>query len=200
MVLTVRARPVAYERVPAVLHRDGTARIQIVRAEHDPFTYAYLKAMGRRLRIEASVNTSLNVGSPIAQTPVQALTVLRKAKALTGLLMLSAEGDAFMAWDTSDAAPKDGGQRLRRLMREWKALQAPVARTRAAVEPPPRLVTRCGSPRCGRTRWDEHTPRVPACPFCQCYGASAIEKNAPIAPWICGAVRKARAGPPSGHW
>jgi len=127
MVLTVRARQTAYERVPAVVHRDGTARIQIVRPEHDPFTYAYLKAMGRRLGVEASVNTSLNVGSPIVQTPEQALGALRKAKALTGLLMLSAEGDAFMAWDTSDAAPKDGGQRLRRLMREWKALQAPVA-------------------------------------------------------------------------
>ncbi|HKC42658.1 MAG TPA: hypothetical protein VKC64_02445, partial [Burkholderiales bacterium] len=87
---------------------------------------AYLKAMGRRLGVEASVNTSLNVGSPIAQTPEQALAVLRKAKALTGLLMLSAEGDAFMAWDTSDAAPKDGGKRLRRLMHEWRPLRAPV--------------------------------------------------------------------------
>jgi carbamoyltransferase len=127
MVLTVRARPRANERVPAVVHRDGTARIQIVRPEHDPFTYAYLKAMGRRMGVEASVNTSLNVGSPIAQTPKQALDALRKAKALTGLLMLSAEGDAFMAWDTSEAAPKDGGERLRRLMQEWKALQTPVA-------------------------------------------------------------------------
>lgn len=124
MVLTVRARPAAHEHVPAVVHRDGTARIQIVRPELDPFTYAYLKAMGRRLGIEASVNTSLNVGSPIVQTPQQALAALRKAKALTGLLIISAEGDAFMAWDASDAAPKDGGKRLRGLMHEWRTLRA----------------------------------------------------------------------------
>ena len=71
MVLTVRARPEAKEKIPAVIHRDGTARIQIVREEHDPFTHAYLKALGRRLGVEVSVNTSLNVGSPIAQSPLQ---------------------------------------------------------------------------------------------------------------------------------
>ena len=34
MVLTVRARPEARAKIPAVIHHDGTARIQIVRPEH----------------------------------------------------------------------------------------------------------------------------------------------------------------------
>ena len=76
MVLTARARPDAYSTIPAVVHRDGTGRVQIVREEDDPFTYAYLQAMGRRLGVEVSVNTSLNVGSPIVQTPSQALGAL----------------------------------------------------------------------------------------------------------------------------
>ena len=43
MVLTVRPRPEALRRIPAVIHRDNTSRIQIVRAETDPFTHAYLR-------------------------------------------------------------------------------------------------------------------------------------------------------------
>jgi len=127
MVLTARVRPEAYDRVPAIVHRDGTARIQIVRSEHDPFTYAYLKAMGRRLGAEVSVNTSLNVGTPIVQSPEQALVALRRAKALSALLMISAEGDAFIAWHKSEVAPKDGGTQLRRLMNEWSETRTPVS-------------------------------------------------------------------------
>ena len=95
MVLTAAAKPEAYERIPAVVHHDGTARLQIVREETDPFTYAYLQAMGRHVGVEVSVNTSLNVGSPIVQTPVQALDALKKAKALSGLVMIAADG---LAW------------------------------------------------------------------------------------------------------
>ncbi|HTI50389.1 MAG TPA: carbamoyltransferase C-terminal domain-containing protein, partial [Planctomycetaceae bacterium] len=98
MVLTAPARPEAYALVPAVIHKDGTARLQIVRAEHDPFTHAYLRAMGRRVGVEASVNTSFNVGSPIVQTPAQAVVALQRAKALSGLLFISEEGDACLAW------------------------------------------------------------------------------------------------------
>ena len=121
MVLTVRARPEARAKIPAVVHHDGTARIQIVRPEHDPFTHAYLMAMGRRLGVEVSVNTSLNVGSPIAQTPTQALAALKRAKALTGLVMISAEGDAYLAWHSVDQPPKDGGRQIREWHEEWKA-------------------------------------------------------------------------------
>ena len=61
MVLTARAKPQAREKIPAVIHADGTGRIQIVRAEDDPLTYAYLKALGRHIGVEISVNTSFNV-------------------------------------------------------------------------------------------------------------------------------------------
>jgi len=125
MVLTAEARPESCRTIPAVVHHDGTCRIQIVREDIDPLTYAYLKAMGRRLGVEISVNTSLNVGGPIAQTPTQALETLKRSKGMTGLLMVAAEGDAFLAWHNVVSPPKDAGQRLMTWYRQWQAEEAP---------------------------------------------------------------------------
>ena len=47
MVLTARAKPHARLQVPAVIHADGTARIQIVREDTDAVTFAYLKTTHR---------------------------------------------------------------------------------------------------------------------------------------------------------
>jgi carbamoyltransferase len=120
MVLTVRPRPDARRHIPAVIHRDNTSRIQIVRKETDPFTHAYLRAMGRRCGVEVSVNTSLNVAGPIVQTPRQALEALRRSKAMDGVLMPGVNGGAYLAWHAVDTAPKDGGRRLREWVRVWE--------------------------------------------------------------------------------
>jgi carbamoyltransferase len=123
MVLTARARPQFQSIIPAVIHRDGTARVQIVRNEPwSSFTYEYLKAMGRRVGVEVSVNTSLNVASPIVQTPTQALEALKRAKGLSCLILIGAEGKAFVAWHNVVLPPKDGGRRLLAWRREWCAL------------------------------------------------------------------------------
>jgi carbamoyltransferase len=121
MVLAARARQEAYALIPAVIHHDGTGRVQIVRPEIDPFMHAFLKSMGRRVGVEVAVNTSLNVGSPIVQTPAQALDVLKRSKGLTGLIMISDNGDAFLAWHTVERAPKDGGRMLLSCVREWQS-------------------------------------------------------------------------------
>lgn len=118
MVLTARARPEAHERIPAVIHRDGTARVQIVRPEFDPFSYAFLKAMKRHVGVEVAVNTSLNVGSPIVQTPSQAVRVLHRAKAMTGLLLI-ADGGVHLAWNTTVTDVRDGGEQLLAWCDEW---------------------------------------------------------------------------------
>ena len=98
MVLTARARPEARELIPAVIHHDGTGRIQIVRPDVDPFCHEFLVAMGRRVGVEASVNTSLNVGAPIAHTPEQAVETLKRARGMDGLLMIGAERLATLVW------------------------------------------------------------------------------------------------------
>jgi carbamoyltransferase len=116
MVLTAHARPEAHERIPAVIHHDGTGRLQIVRADIDPFCHEFLLAMRRRIDVEASVNTSLNVGAPIAHTPEQAITTLKRARGMDGLLMIGSDRHASLVWleDRTDAS-----ERLMESVRSW---------------------------------------------------------------------------------
>jgi carbamoyltransferase len=116
MVLTARAKPGARERIPAVVHADGTGRLQIVREDADPLTYAYLKALGRRIGVEVAVNTSFNVGGPIAQTPVQAIETLRRSKGMDAVLMFAEEGPVFAA---SHGVARDAGS-FRKWLDEWR--------------------------------------------------------------------------------
>lgn len=98
MVLTAQSKPQAREKIPAVIHADGTGRIQIVRENDDPLTYAYLRALGRHIGVELSVNTSFNVAGPIAQTPQQAIDTLRRSKGLDVVLLVAADGVVSAAW------------------------------------------------------------------------------------------------------
>jgi carbamoyltransferase len=124
MVLTARARPESYDAIPSVVHADGTGRLQIVRANTDPLTHAYLQSLGRRIGVEVAVNTSFNVAGPIAQTPRQAIDTLLRAKGLDGVIMRSAGGDFYAVWRTDgskqsrllqwlDAWQGETGQRLK---------------------------------------------------------------------------------------
>jgi carbamoyltransferase len=117
MVLTARSKPQAREKIPAVIHADGTGRIQIVRAEVDPLTYAYLKALGRRIGVEMSVNTSFNVAGPIAQTPQQAIETLRRSKGLDVVLLVASNGTVHAAWHGGE---RDSG-RFAGWLSQWKS-------------------------------------------------------------------------------
>jgi carbamoyltransferase len=119
MVLTSRARPEAYKAIPAVIHYDGTCRVQIVREQVDPFVHAYLRAMGRRIGAEVSVNTSLNVGAPIAQTPAHALETLKRSTGMHALFMVAESGDVFLVWHDVERGAKDGGKTLRAWIDQW---------------------------------------------------------------------------------
>jgi carbamoyltransferase len=105
MVLTARARPEAHATIPAAIHHDGTGRLQIVRPDVDPLCHEFLLAMGRRVGVEASVNTSLNVGAPIAHTPEHAIATLKRARGMDGLLMVDRDRRATLVWleDRADA-------------------------------------------------------------------------------------------------
>lgn len=131
MVLTANAKPKAYEFIPAVVHFDGTSRVQIVREEVDPFCHAILKAMGARLGVEVAVNTSLNVGSPIVQTPEQALVTLRRSKAMNGIVMIGDNGDAFLVWHNIEDELKDAGRVLMSWLKEWEVEAAQDCRISA---------------------------------------------------------------------
>ena len=110
MILAAQAKEGVDKIVPAIVHADNSSRLQIVREEYDLFTHSYLTAMGKYTGVEISVNTSLNVGTPIVQTPKQALEALRKSKGMHGIIFISDPSsesekpdksrDIYIAWDT----------------------------------------------------------------------------------------------------
>ena len=76
MTITFDVTPEWRERIPEVVHEDGTARIQVVERETSPRYYALLEAMERLTGNGVLLNTSLNRrGEPIVCTPGDALNV-----------------------------------------------------------------------------------------------------------------------------
>ncbi|MEW9533602.1 carbamoyltransferase [Microbispora sp. NPDC049125] len=77
------------QRIPAIVHANGTARLQTVTHDGNPFMHAVLAAFARRTGVPVLINTSLNVkGKPICGTPPMALDCL----ASSGLDALLLEG------------------------------------------------------------------------------------------------------------
>jgi carbamoyltransferase len=74
MLFTHRVRDGWRERIPAVVHVDGTARIQTVSPLREPLVAGMLGAFERRTGVPVVVNTSLNTaGRPMVDDPRDAL-------------------------------------------------------------------------------------------------------------------------------
>ena len=119
MVLTARAKLIAKQKVPAVIHHDGTSRIQIVK-QQDSFTHQILRQMGHWNGVEMLVNTSFNVGSPIVQTLEQGVSTLRRSKGINALVCRTNCGRLWLAYDRQKDEIKDGGTKLCKLIHQWQ--------------------------------------------------------------------------------
>ncbi|MBA3431867.1 MAG: carbamoyltransferase [Actinobacteria bacterium] len=74
MLFTHRVRSAWKERIPAVVHVDGTARIQTVDRNEEPLVAALLESYEARTGTPVVVNTSLNTaGRPMVDSPRDAL-------------------------------------------------------------------------------------------------------------------------------
>jgi carbamoyltransferase len=74
MLFTHRVRPSWQERIPAVVHVDGSARIQTVDPAEEPLVARLLGAVERRTGLPVLVNTSFNTaGRPMVDDPRDAL-------------------------------------------------------------------------------------------------------------------------------
>jgi carbamoyltransferase len=74
MLFTHRVRPAWRDRIAAVVHVDGTARIQTVDRADEPLLARMLDAVTRRTGVPVVVNTSLNTaGRPMVDDPRDAL-------------------------------------------------------------------------------------------------------------------------------
>jgi carbamoyltransferase len=74
MLFVYPVRESAAERIPAVRHVDGTARIQTVNRDQHPRYYELLKEFKKLTGVPVLVNTSFNtLGKPIVSTPRDAI-------------------------------------------------------------------------------------------------------------------------------
>jgi len=77
MTITCDVRAEWRDRIPAVVHVDGSARPQVIEAGENPLYFAVLERFCQRTGLPVLVNTSFNVHEePIIDTPEQALTAL----------------------------------------------------------------------------------------------------------------------------
>lgn len=74
MTVAVKARPERAREIPAVVHVNGTSRVQVVRREANPRYWDLLTRQGQRTGVPILLNTSFNVrGEPIVCSPEDAI-------------------------------------------------------------------------------------------------------------------------------
>lgn len=102
MLLTAQVRAEWREKIPAVVHRDHSARIQTVRREDNARYYDLIAAFKQRTGIGILLNTSLNRrGMPIVETPEDAV-----------LLFLFSGFDMLVIGDTLVTKPDNFASRI----------------------------------------------------------------------------------------
>jgi carbamoyltransferase len=80
MLFTHRVRDGWRDRIPAVVHVDGTARIQTIAATDEPLVHRMISAFERRTGVPIVVNTSLNTaGRPMVDSPRDAFECFASA-------------------------------------------------------------------------------------------------------------------------
>ncbi|OGW82042.1 MAG: hypothetical protein A3G33_04660 [Omnitrophica bacterium RIFCSPLOWO2_12_FULL_44_17] len=66
------------EKIPAVTHIDGTARVQTVNHYQNPRFYDLIKKFGEKTGIPVLLNTSFNENEPIVENPGQAIACFKR--------------------------------------------------------------------------------------------------------------------------
>ena len=81
MTVTCNVKPEWKDKIPAVVHVDGTARPQVVSRETNPLYYDIIKEYERMTGIPALINTSFNVHEePIINRPQDAFKALQQGR------------------------------------------------------------------------------------------------------------------------
>jgi carbamoyltransferase len=75
MLLATTLKEQYWQSLPAIVHADGTSRVQSVSVETEPFIHALLRAFEARTGFPIILNTSFNLaGEPIVQSPHDAIS------------------------------------------------------------------------------------------------------------------------------
>jgi len=79
MLFTSQVMPEHKENLPAIIHVDGSARVQTVSKEMNPLLYKIISAFNDKTGCPLLINTSFNVrGEPIVCTPQEAYRCFMK--------------------------------------------------------------------------------------------------------------------------
>ncbi|MDQ1290715.1 MAG: carbamoyltransferase [Nitrospirota bacterium] len=80
MLVTVPVKPSAKGIIPAVVHVDGSARVQTVDRLGNPLFHRLLQAFARRTGVPVLLNTSFNVQEPIVCSPEEAIRCFQRTE------------------------------------------------------------------------------------------------------------------------
>jgi carbamoyltransferase len=79
MLFACPVKPERRNRIPAIVHQDGSARLQLVRRESNPRFHELISCFFARTGVPVVINTSFNDSEPIVCTPADAIVTFRKA-------------------------------------------------------------------------------------------------------------------------
>ena len=95
MLFACPTKPGRGERIPAVIHEDGTARVQLVRRASNPRFHELISRFFERTGVPLVLNTSFNDSEPIVCTPAHAIATFRNT-GIDALFM----GDIYLTSET----------------------------------------------------------------------------------------------------
>lgn len=79
MLFASRVKPEQRGRIPAVVHHDGSARVQLVSRTSNPRFHELISCFFERTGVPLVINTSFNDSEPIVCTPTDAIVTFRKS-------------------------------------------------------------------------------------------------------------------------
>jgi carbamoyltransferase len=79
MLFAPRVKPDRRDRIPAIVHQDGTARVQLVSRKSNPRFHELISAFHEKTGVPVVINTSFNDSEPIVCTPMDAIVTFRKS-------------------------------------------------------------------------------------------------------------------------
>jgi carbamoyltransferase len=79
MLFAAPVNPERLNRIPAVVHKDGSARLHIVRRQSNPRFHELISCFFARTGVPIVINTSFNDSEPIVCTPADAIVTFRKS-------------------------------------------------------------------------------------------------------------------------
>jgi carbamoyltransferase len=79
MLFAPDVKPGQRARIPAVVHQDGSARVQLVSRQSNPRFHELISCFLARTGVPIVINTSFNDSEPIVCTPTDAIVTFRKS-------------------------------------------------------------------------------------------------------------------------